>query len=416
MKKILSIALVALLAASAFAGFTGSANVDFGFDTESQKWGFVNGTKTEVKVDLMTGSVDKKAEGDVYAGIAAEFAIKWDSTKTNKTDESTKAVLEVLNPGFTSKISKAYITDGNWELSILCVNAASNYAKSAIDFDEKDKPYNYAIPTVKDVPGVAFSMAGYKASFGINGTKDTDLETSVTFETPAYELAEGFTLGAAANYAYKMQAKDTKANALGASVKAAYENDTFSLAVASDLGYDIKAEVFGADVAAKFSVTPVVVDFYYATLAKAENDPAGIKNLLSAQVTTDLTAFDVPLKLTVAGKNLINKQDLSAEVVAPIDPVTITVNGGYVIQDEKWNVGGSVAYTHDLFTAKAGVKVSGTAGQDDVKLGANASISSSALVPGATLSLAWKDSSDAIKMDLLNKHYGQVVASCKIEF
>ena len=412
MKKILSIALVALLAASAFAGFTGSANVDFGFDTENpQKWGFKNGTKTEVKVDLMTGSVDQKAEGDVYAGIAAEFSIKWDSTKAHAD-----------NPVFASKISKAYITDGNWELSILGVNAASNYAKSAIDFDVKDKPYNYAIPTVKDVPGIAFSMAGYKASFGIKGTKDTDLETSVTFETPAYELAEGFTLGVAANYAYKMEAKATKSNAFGASVKTAYENDTFSLSVASDLGYDIQAEKFGADVAAKLSVSPVVVDFYYATLAKAENDPAGIKNLLSAQVATDLTAFDVPLQLTVAGKDLINSQDLSAEVVVPFAPFTFKVFGGYVIQDKDWNVGGDVKYAHDLFTVAAGVVVEGNADTDAVRLGANASISSSALVPGATLSLAWKDSPDpadaskTLDMDLLNKHYGQVVASCKIGF
>ena len=406
MKKILSIALVALLAASAFAGFTGSANVDFGFNLDTKEWGFANGTSLTVSGDLSTASVDQKAEGDIYAGIKASYTLGFGL-------EKQKSGFEVTDPTgmglkFTGSISEAYITDGNWTLSILGANAATNYAISAIDKDSEGKFYDFGVPYVK-APGVAFSMAGYKASLGLWGKGSDEVKTSVTFETPAYELAEGFTLGAAANYAFQKDATATTANGVGASVKTAYENDTFSLAVASDIGYDIVAEKFGADVAAKFSVTPVVVDFYYATFAKTANDTTGIENLLSAQVTTDLTAFEVPLQLTVAGKDLINKQNLSAKVVAPIDPVTITVYGGYVIQDEDWNVGGSVAYTHDLFTAEAGVEVS-----KGVSLTANASISSTALVPGATLKLAWYDANE--DMDLLNEKYGKIAASCSIAF
>ena len=50
MKKILTVALVALLAAgTAFAGFSGNANIKLGYDFTSGKYGFEKGTGFDVK-------------------------------------------------------------------------------------------------------------------------------------------------------------------------------------------------------------------------------------------------------------------------------------------------------------------------------------------------------------------------------
>ena len=64
MKKILSIALVALLAVSSVfaADFSGSAKIGFGYDFESKDWGFDNpakSTQVDISADFASQSVDK---------------------------------------------------------------------------------------------------------------------------------------------------------------------------------------------------------------------------------------------------------------------------------------------------------------------------------------------------------------------
>ena len=55
MKKILSIALVALLAASTvFAGFTGKASVALGYNFQDASYGMSNSTETKVTVEATT--------------------------------------------------------------------------------------------------------------------------------------------------------------------------------------------------------------------------------------------------------------------------------------------------------------------------------------------------------------------------
>ena len=77
MKKILSIALVALLVAStAFAGFSGKAKLSLGYDTESESYGFSNGQEFSVDLDVASETAEAKGEGEVFAGVKATLSLK----------------------------------------------------------------------------------------------------------------------------------------------------------------------------------------------------------------------------------------------------------------------------------------------------------------------------------------------------
>ena len=63
MKKILSIALVALLAASTvFAGFSGKATLSLGYDTTSKAYDFTNGKGTTATIELAADTADELAK------------------------------------------------------------------------------------------------------------------------------------------------------------------------------------------------------------------------------------------------------------------------------------------------------------------------------------------------------------------
>ena len=97
MKKILSVALVALLAASTvFAAVSGSATAGFGYNFDTKDYGFIGNDKN-VKFDfeLATASVDQKAEGDVYAAIKASFAIVALSDQKDGIDPVSNKVFPV---------------------------------------------------------------------------------------------------------------------------------------------------------------------------------------------------------------------------------------------------------------------------------------------------------------------------------
>ena len=62
MKKILTIALVALLAtASVFADFTGSAQLGLGYNFEERSFGFSNTTATKLEYEITSGVAEVPA-------------------------------------------------------------------------------------------------------------------------------------------------------------------------------------------------------------------------------------------------------------------------------------------------------------------------------------------------------------------
>lgn len=342
-------------------------------------------------------------------------------------------------------------------------------------------------------PGVTVEYAGFKASVGFNGSEDKNYKAeirvpekkdgkytgktvkeevtigkffnyNVLVETPSFEF-DGLTLQAAVGasrkvdnygeFAYTFAKKDGKIVivnetpkffdlAVNTSAKVGYATDTLSVAVASD--YDAIKYVKDSDTiisffdtSAKVSYAPVTVDAYYAyngligyalkdaTVAKYKN----WAHTLSAQVVTDLATFDIPVKVTVWGKDVLNTLDLGAKAETTIDAFTVSANGGYVFDSKnnkadeltgKFYIGADAEYKNDLFTAKAGVGFSSLVGKDSDKgvvLTASASVESEAVIPGATVKLSYgaaKKDMNLLKDQQIARNLGKAEATVTIKF
>ncbi len=482
MKKILSIALVALLAGSAFAAFTGSATLGLGYNFEKDTYGFSNSNKFDLDFELATDSAEKVAEGDVYASIKANFAVVLvdgdDKTsgfsdgmpltggsttpggiikdKDGKDQTFVKDVTFTNNLFAVIKLSEAKVAGENWYVSIKGTSSNVDLAKSAIDtrtikndtddfgfgLDDYDEAVTYKAAYDK-APGFEAGYADYVIGAGFQGVKNKDFGYNVFVATPEYDF-DVVTLKLAASVSDKYNSEKVEADKIanvGVSAKVGFATDAFSGFVASDLGFEKlgtenwKAEDnFKADVAANFAISPVTVDAYYATRVltaddkKVEVKPENYytKNLLSVQAKVDLNDFDVPVALTVAGKDLVNKkaQDISLKAeFAVTEQVSLDAKVGYVIDSKKLYTEGNVKYAADAFTLKAGMKYSTVIETEKSNiLSATASIESSVLIPGATLKLEYAKGDNT--MNFLKdqtaseapQNFGKINASCKIAF
>ena len=456
MKKTIAILLVAIMAVgSAFAALTGSAQVGFGANFDNGNYGFIgNGNSVDINFELTNQTGEAVGEGDIYASIKGSLVLEvfqaenaYDEAKNEKLpfylvgDWGDKSYI-----GLGASIDEAKIGGANWYVSLLGVPGAPDFATSAIDtYDKAVKKYgivtdsdgdtgnaSWSVPYVK-APGVEVGIADYVIGAGFwadaQQTPDVDLfaqyAATAYFKTPEYDF-NGLGLQAGAVYSLSSgdadksfsDKNDSKAyNAAGASLKLSYANDILSASVASDLGYDFENKEFGADVAANFTYDFLTFDAYYGTNPKtSEKDPKNTENLLSAQVVTDLNSFDVPVKVTVSGKDLINKQDLDLSVEFKVASLTLTPSVGYVIGDEKFNAGLKAQYDHEYVVAKAEASVVTGFDKASTTLKASASVENSTLIPGATLKLEWKDAKDLLNTQPENSNYGKVIASVKVEF
>ena len=431
MKKIISIALVAaLVATSAFAAFSGDASVSFGYDTTSKVWGFANGKSLSVSVDIASEAAEKVAEGDIYAGIKASMEV---GIKPNHGDKAIYNDGPASDLGIWAKVSEAYVTNGEWKVSILGSVGAPDYAKSAIDFSysqAKDAfgvaygPYavatakSYKLPTVAQ-KGVTATMAGYKVGLGLVGKAD-DVAFNVFAETAEYEVAEGAKVQAAAIVANgtKKVGDDTVADTdkigVGASVKASYATDAVTVKAAADLGVENvnNDAVVNFDTAVAVAVEPVTADVYFSKVAD--------KNYLSAQVAADLEVVsgDVYV-LDILGDDI----RVGADVKYPAtEEITVSANVEMTTESQDLSVSANVKYAAEKFTAKCGVAYGMNLKAEGAEvLSATASIETNAVIPGATLSLSYgKDSAGNTMNFLADKddaqNFGAVTAKCKIAF
>ncbi|NLZ69514.1 MAG: hypothetical protein GX903_11020, partial [Spirochaetales bacterium] len=389
-KSLVATLLVALLASSmVFAGFSGNATVGafYNFDKNpkgSNDFGFANGTSVNFDLALGTEDVDKKAEGDIYASIKATLSFSFIDTDADGVKANDPINNWTIKP--IAKITEAKVGGENWYVSILGTVNRLDLAKSAIDTWEVkneiddygrlkadyDKNASYAIPNTK-APGVEVNYAGYSLAVGgkkvyqkaiIDAKPDPILEgvqTAITVhaKTPEISLMEGLTLqaGAAFNKGAKVTAKSDEGMYAGGSVKVAYAKDPLTLSLASDMGYSLADKKLNADVAAQAKYDFIAVDAYYATNVVFGVKEDNIANLLSARLITDLNSFNVPVKLTVAGKDLVNAQNLSAEVEVAFSGLTLKPNFGYGIKSKDLSFGLKAEYKMDILTAKAGVAV-----------------------------------------------------------
>ena len=455
MKKTIAILLVAIMAVgSAFAAFSGSAQVGVGANFDNGDWGFIgNSTSVTFDVDLATADVESISEGDIYASVKASFGLTLMSDEDG-IDSGDPIAISMgdgsLGFGIIADITEAKIGSANWYVSLLGLADVNDFAKSAIDTwtveDEMndygafkadyDKNATYKVGYVK-APGVEVGIYDFVVGLGFraNADKEPDLDLlvqkSLTLyaKTPEFTIMDGLTIQAGATYATEdahyadANDKDADVNAFGVSAKVAYASDLLSASVATDMGYDIEAEKFGADIAANLSFDFVGVDFYYATAAANDgtvvageySDATPVEDLLSLQAKLDLTGFNVPVGLTLKGKDLVNTQDLSATVDLTFGSFKVSPTVGYVVETETFKAGVAAEYACDYFTAKAETNIKTAFENDDLVWDATASIENTTLIPGATIKLAWTDGDNLLGNGGEAEH-GQILASLKLDF
>ena len=455
MKKTIAILLVAIMAVgSAFAAFSGSAQVGVGANFDTGEYGFIgNSTNVKFDVELATENVENVSEGDIYASVKASFGLKLMSDEdgisagnpivSNGADHLagvTNFMDGGIGVGLYANIDEAKIGGANWYVSLLGLADVNDFAKSAIDTwtveDEIDSDWGYKKAdydknatykvAYNKAPGVEVGIydfvvgVGFKAKAVQEPEFDALAQKAFTLyaKTPEFEVIDGLTIQAGATYAtvdagYADADKDV--NAFGASAKVAYASDLLSASVATDMGYDIDAEKFGTDVAANLGFEFVTVDAYYATDVTV--DGKDIEDLLSLQAKLDLTGFNVPVGLTLKGKDLVNAQDLSATVDLTFGSFKVSPTVGYVVETETFKAGVAAEYVCDYFTAKAETNIKTAFVDDDLVWDASASIENTTLIPGATIKLAWSDAKDLLNNDTTAENeYGKIVASLKVEF
>lgn len=434
-----------------------------GVDLHNKNYGFID-QGTYVTVDLALEQALGSAEGEGVVKASIDGSLSFEFSNGAYGDEL--AVWgDVQFPYIQAVINSASVSGENWSVSILGAGAPKDFAKSAIDsylyYSYNDYgyyeyytylPFSYSLGYSQynnPIPGVEISYNGYTAGLGLRGSYDE--KQKALYEkpdflayvyTPEYELAEGLkvNLGVAGfkNITYYYKDSSDKTNnvltpnpisTVGGSVKVSYASDSFNAYVASDMGYDLINKAFNADVAAKIALAPVSLDVYYKnnettyTSNYVKYWRAG-KDLLSAKAVVDLASFNVPVKLTLTGKDLINAQNLSAKVeVSALEGLTISANGGYAFKavdakngtyaDSKaWSAGAGFEYESEQFTVALSAALKGVTSV--TKVTASASIESETVIPGATVGLYWADVNST--MNLLNKEYGQVYLACEIAF
>ena len=332
MKKILSIALIALLVAStAFAGFSGKATLSLGYDTTSKAYGMANGKGTSATVELAAETAEVVGEGDIYAGIKAtmQVAVKPSAEEALNIYDSTDGE----GFGIWFSVKEAYVAGADWKVNILGGKGAPDYAVSAIDGEYKKNvedafgfAYDYSW-VAKTYKVSAWNGAGITASFkdwtvagGFKGVVDDYLAFNAFIETPAIAF-EGGSVKAAALVARDGHKTDDVYDALdktnvAVSAKADYSADAFSAAVAADFGFENVAEdaVFNFDAAANVAYAPVAVDVYFSRVKEV--------NYLSAQVSGAYEGIsgDVYAKDILAEDKDIT---IGAEAEYTIDAVTV---------------------------------------------------------------------------------------------
>lgn len=460
MKKISAVLLIAVLASGlVFAGFSGSATVGFGADLDKKDYGFIgNGTTVTIDYKFAEELGGAKSEGGVYAEINGTLSLQFNTAAEDpaSVDTGDSHVAFVA-----AEITDAKIVGDNWSVSLLGAAAPKDFAKSSIDtYTTKEKgaqnvndwgykkakatgnaSYNLGYDGDHTTPGIEASYADYVVGVALKGNYADGAEKPDMLGyiyTPKYELADGVTVKAGVA-AFKQgvlySGTSSEKKAVGGSLEVGYASDAFSASVASDLGYNLVAEEFGVDVLAKVNYAPIAVELYYKNLATSYKYTAKVladnlnpkyyagKNLLSAKVVADLSD-SLPLTVTLTGKDLVSAQDLDLKAeYEVVEGIKLAVNGGYqfkgvdavtgVYADKKeWTGGLGVTYTADKFTAKVSGALTGKTEITDIEV--KASVESSALIPGATLALAWDDGDQDI--NLKAKKYGQIVASAKVSF
>ena len=444
MKKGIIVLLITVLAAGmAFAAFEGSAKISLGYDFDvndgKQLWGFANGSgvsKYEFKFtfDTQSASVGTEHQTNIWAELEASgsAAIKggkdgaaYDiSTSISKANIHIDDItIGILNAGGAYSYASDYHKDTNGKTinNIVGSNVNLLNPKFKADGITFDKYSTFA------ANGFTFEYAGFKGGFGANGDKKAETYNVLAHVQTKEIDVDGFKAQAAL-FGYIGE----KYKAGAASVKAGYAADKLSANVAGDLQVikDGEADaVFSAEAAANARYDFVVLDVYMLAGAKAtqakniklntgvmydDNHIVKLDGRLGAE-------YEIKEGITVSGSVdatdvLIEKREITIEAgaEATIAPMKYEVGVSYAIYAKGLAPSAKVTYTHEIFTAYAGIDAEIGFG-DEVSLDAlkpEIGISSKSVVENAELALTWKGADFAKGVD----KKGAITASATIKF
>ena len=439
MKKGIIVLLITVLAAGmVFAAFEGSAKISLGYDFDEkdgkQPWGFANAnavSKYEFKFTFDTQSVAVGA--DHQTNVWAEIAASGEAY----VDQKTAVVVD-------AKISTANIHINDITIGILGAGGAYSYA-SDYHKDTTGKTINNIVvsnvnlldPSFKDgkfdkystfaANGFTFEYAGFKGGFGANGDKANE-SYNVLAHIQTKEIdVDGFKAQAAL---FGYLGDKNKAGA--ASVKAGYAADKLSASIAGDFQV-IKAgeddAVFSAEAAANAKYDFVTLDVYMLAGAATKAPSFTAKDYYDADHLVKLDAklgaeYEIKEDITVSGSVdvtdvLVENREITIEAgaEATIAPVKYEAGVSYAIYAKTLAPSATVTYTHEIFTAYAGIDAEIGLG-DEVSLNAltpEVGISSKTVVENAELALTWKGA-DFAKAGENFKAFGAVTASATISF
>ena len=414
MKKILSIALIAALAlTSVFAvTFTGDAALNLGYNFDSEDYGFKNENGTELKFgfELGSGNGESAGEKDLRAEIAGEFKVEFKEKKYTSDKDSFEGVtISTLKLTKANILYKDLVTVG-----ILDAGESVNYAASYY-LNDDDEPLSDVIVGLKGVHGFTVKAFGVTGGFGFEGNAGG--ETYSVLAHAALDdktVAEGLTVAAGAAALLKNDKNTFNANA-----KVAYAKDLLATSVAVD--FQVEEENVKLESALNAKYDFVSFDLYYYTIDKFEN------NNLDAKLAATKTIDIVTLTGSFEGTNIADvakgtyayydhefKPALEASVV--VDAFTFGAKASYGIIAELLETEASIQYKNELLTAKVALNVNTEFDvEESTQLYFSASVGSTALIDGATVSLAYAPAKDADKKVVTN-FLKAITASCKIEF
>ena len=405
MKKGIIVLLIAVLAVGfAFADFSGSASIGFDFDLSSKENGLYNdqAMKYSFTFDIDKATGESKGEGDLYAEISAtaDFVIKANGVKATGD----------VNPAVTLKITKANIVFKDITINILGPAGAYDYAKSYWTNKLGKSIRDYANNYKPGAPGFVASYKGFSLSFAYRHVvydadpgsttwyldpedgaikadivpptpagKTTTLYTGL--ETKAFELADGLTAQAAANFKMVKQDDNDADLRAGGGAKVVYKNDDMKLNVtfAADAEYNNEKLPIDISLAAKYDF--VSANVYFGTSDKFAEDTMTLGAKVAASYTIDE-------KITVGG------YAETREVFLQEHPwLSFGANLGY--EAEKFSAYANAVVSMKYSAADEAYKLDANTDTNGAKyagLGLECGVSTDALISNCTVALDWTGS------------------------
>jgi hypothetical protein len=334
MKKFLVVlTILVLVAGFAFATVTGSVEARYTFDfsegnPKTLKYG-IYGTHSKLSFSVSTDKGGIDGSNKPYAVVAVDLELCTDSFDATTTaeeliyDGATYASYHYdlgTTPWWTLDVyltlSDFRIVGENWEINFLKAIGVGDYAKSAWEVGGYKTDGVTKTKAALDMgwkfgaqEGITVTYDGYKVGVYAKRGDDLKLVANLRAESKELTLAEGVTGQAALAVGASKNGSADMSFDFGASFKAAYATDTLTVEGAVDVQNYQKN--FDADVAVKVAVKPVTVDAYYATNVKATAYRYffnSTKNIASVRVAVALD----PVTVTVYGENLVNEDRILA--------------------------------------------------------------------------------------------------------